>query len=259
MEFRDRLKELRRQKHITQETLGRAIHVSRSLIAKWEAGLGVPSEDLIDALCAYFEVEQKQLLLDTATEEVFVDKNLKIRRGKRLIAALGAIIVGLTVICSCWGIYKGVESTRHKREVEVMKTLVPTVQKVYFENPTMVNVEDKVPIVDGKYVLKRDKWTKIYFEIDVDERICKSWYSFTVEFDGFDTIGLQELSYYEIEKGMIIYHRFRCFVYIRPQSADVSQLALHTATYFHTIDGEGWNVDCKNVAKPVFVSVQQEE
>lgn len=64
MEFKDRLKELRKQRDITQETLGRAIHVSRSAIAKWEAGLGIPSEDSIEALCAYFEVERMSLLPD---------------------------------------------------------------------------------------------------------------------------------------------------------------------------------------------------
>ena len=257
MEFKDRLRELRKEKRITQEMLGREIHVSRSLVAKWEAGLGVPNEDLLDALCLYFGVEQKQLLPDATTEEVFVDKNLKIRKGKRLSIVLASIILSLVTIGSCLGVYKGMEIARHRAEVEIIKTLVPTVQKLYFENPKIINVEDEVPIEDGKYIIEERKWTKVYFEIDVDERICNSWYSFTVEFNGFDTIGLRELSYRQIEGSTL--NRFCCFAYIRPQAKEVTQLSLKKVSYFYTIDGEGWTVDCENVSKSIPVSVKKGE
>ena len=257
MEFKNRLKELRKEKGITQETLGKAIHVSRSLIAKWEAGLGVPNEDLLGALCAYFEVEQKRLIPDATTEEVFVGKNLKIRKGKRLSIVLASIILMFVAACSCWGVYKSVENQRHREEVALMKTLIPVARELYFENPTMINVEDEVPIEDGKYIIEERKWTKVYFEIDVDKRICNSWYSFTVEFDGFDTIGLQELSYRELEDSNI--NRFCCFAYVRPQSEAIAQLSLEKVTYFHTIDGEGWMVDCENQSKPILVSVKKGE
>jgi transcriptional regulator with XRE-family HTH domain len=46
-EFGQVLRELRKEKGITQETLGNIIHVSRSAIAKYENGLGLPSEEVI--------------------------------------------------------------------------------------------------------------------------------------------------------------------------------------------------------------------
>jgi hypothetical protein len=188
---------------------------------------------------------------------VFVDKNLKIRKGKRLSIILASIIGFIVVACSYCGIYKGVEIKRRREEILAMKTLIPTVQKLYFENPTMSNVEDEVPIENGKYILEAGKWVKVYFEIDIDEKICNSWYSFTIEFDGFDTIGLRELSYRQIEGTTL--NRFRCFAYVKPRSVEMSHLSLGRIIYFHVIDGEGWTVDCENMSKPLPISIKREE
>ena len=53
-EFSQVLKELRNNKGLSQEALGRIVNVSRSAIAKYENGLGLPSEDVIEALYNYF-------------------------------------------------------------------------------------------------------------------------------------------------------------------------------------------------------------
>ncbi len=62
MEFRDRLKSLRQKKGISQEALAKAIYVSRSAVAKWENGSGIPSDDNLQALCDYFGVEEDWIL-----------------------------------------------------------------------------------------------------------------------------------------------------------------------------------------------------
>ena len=58
MEFKDKLKMLRKEKSISQQALADKIFVSRSAVAKWENGLGYPSEDSIGALAEYFSVEK---------------------------------------------------------------------------------------------------------------------------------------------------------------------------------------------------------
>ena len=257
MELKDKLKELRREKHLTQESLAREIHVSRSAIAKWEAGLGIPSEDSIEALCKFFNIERGHLISDIGVETIFVEKNLKIRKGQRFIFVLGAILLTLSVFFSSLAVYKGVEVAKHREEVALMKTLVPTVQKVYFENPTMMNIEDEVPMLDGKYVLEEKKWTKVYFEVDVDERIAKSWYAFTPIFEDFDAIALQEISSRDMATSSI--RRFRCSIYVRPLRKEVSQLKISEFTYFHVIDGEGWNVECEIESKGLPIMVKVEE
>lgn len=62
MEFKDRLKALRQQNGLSQEALAKEIYVSRSAIAKWESGLGIPNDSNIKELCKYFRVEEEWLL-----------------------------------------------------------------------------------------------------------------------------------------------------------------------------------------------------
>lgn len=257
MEFKDRLKQLRQQKGITQEMLGRAIYVSRSAIAKWEAGLGVPSEDSLNALCAYFSIPKTYLFPNATMEAVLVEKNVQIKNGQRRSIILGIIVFMLSVICLGWGVLKGIEYVRHTREVEMMKTLVPSVQKLYFENPTMVNVEKEVPILDGKYILEDNKWTKLYFEMDADSRISNGWHDFSIEIAGFEVIGLQVMSTREIEANTI--RRFRCAVYIRPLSMVISEVQLKSAEYSYMIDGAVWTVNCQNVSQALPISIAVEE
>lgn len=60
--FKDNLKKLRIKKNISQKTLADKIFVSRSAVAKWEQGRGMPNEESIDLLCKYFKVDKKELL-----------------------------------------------------------------------------------------------------------------------------------------------------------------------------------------------------
>jgi transcriptional regulator with XRE-family HTH domain len=60
--FKDKLKELRESKKISQYELAESIHVSRAAISKWEMGNGLPSDVTLEALCEYFEVREEELL-----------------------------------------------------------------------------------------------------------------------------------------------------------------------------------------------------
>ena len=52
MNFANKLKELRQKKGISQAKLAKDIYVSRSAIAKWENGLGIPSDESLELLQA---------------------------------------------------------------------------------------------------------------------------------------------------------------------------------------------------------------
>ncbi|MDE6691288.1 MAG: helix-turn-helix transcriptional regulator [Clostridia bacterium] len=62
MSFENRLKDLRQSKNLTQRDLAETIYVSRSAVAKWENGLGLPSDANLQALCDFFGVEENWLL-----------------------------------------------------------------------------------------------------------------------------------------------------------------------------------------------------
>jgi len=88
MEFSERLKELRSEKGISQAKLAADIHISRSAVAKWENGLGLPSDESLKMLAEYFGVGVGELLPDKNNEEILVEKNKTIARQKNAIIGI---------------------------------------------------------------------------------------------------------------------------------------------------------------------------
>lgn len=88
MEFSEKLKELRSEKGISQAKLAVDIHISRSAVAKWENGLGLPSDESLKMLAEYFGVGVGELLPDKNNEEILVEKNKTIARQKNAIIGI---------------------------------------------------------------------------------------------------------------------------------------------------------------------------
>lgn len=95
MEFKDRLKKLRQEKKISQQALADAIFVSRSTVAKWENGLGIPSKDSYTALLDYFQTSEIDLPLNEEIESVTIPKNKRIHDLWTLICCLAVILVAI--------------------------------------------------------------------------------------------------------------------------------------------------------------------
>lgn len=100
MEFKDKLKELRKKAKVSQSELAEAIFMSRSAVAKWESGLGLPSEESLQALCTFFGVERGELLGSPEAESALVGKNQIISRQKiTLICAVAlTVVLALTIL-----------------------------------------------------------------------------------------------------------------------------------------------------------------
>ena len=96
MEFKDKLKSLRKERGLSQQALADSIFVSRSAVAKWENGLGLPSEDSMNALLNYFGVPREYFATDQP-EELIVMKNKLIRRMASALA-VGILILVLLLI-----------------------------------------------------------------------------------------------------------------------------------------------------------------
>lgn len=103
MQFNEKLKQLRLKKGISQAALAQKIFVSRSAVAKWENGLGLPNKDSLNLLAEFFLVEPSELLSNTATETVVVTKNRTISKQKFLIISLSilTLIVAIVSIVLC--------------------------------------------------------------------------------------------------------------------------------------------------------------
>lgn len=98
MEFKDKIKFLRKEKGISQQALADAIFVSRSTVAKWENGLGLPSKESRSALEEYFGVDL-DTLKEEPNEDIIVAKNKKIHKLVTILVATPLIaIITLLII-----------------------------------------------------------------------------------------------------------------------------------------------------------------
>lgn len=101
MEFKDRLKELRLRHKLSQSQLAEAIFVSRSAVAKWENGLGYPSEDSLQALTDFFCVPPDHFSTQEP-EVVIVEKNRRINHLTACLVsiacAVGALVLSILIL-----------------------------------------------------------------------------------------------------------------------------------------------------------------
>lgn len=96
MDFKDVLKRLRCEANISQEALAKDLHISRSAIAKYEAGLGTPSKEVSKALADYFHIDESELLIDKYNKKRRFILPLIISLSSLLI--LGTIGITLVVV-----------------------------------------------------------------------------------------------------------------------------------------------------------------
>ena len=104
MEFHEKLQELRKREHLTQEELAQALFVSRTAISKWESGRGFPSIDSLKAISKYFKISLDDLLsgqeLLTIAEE---DSKTQKQKLQRLIFSLLDCALVLLLFLPCFG------------------------------------------------------------------------------------------------------------------------------------------------------------
>ena len=101
MEFGKKLRKLRTERGLSQQKLADLIFVSRSAVAKWESGLGLPSEESCEALSRALGVPRDTLRMETP-EVVVVEKNKQIRKLSGSICAVVALAV---ILLAAYGLF----------------------------------------------------------------------------------------------------------------------------------------------------------
>lgn len=77
MRFCDNLKNIRKQKKISQENLAEKVGVSRQSVSKWECGEAYPTMDNIIKLCKIFNCKINNLVHDDLTDIDSLDEEIK--------------------------------------------------------------------------------------------------------------------------------------------------------------------------------------
>ena len=57
-----RIKELRMERELSQESFGKLLHVSQDTVSLWENGRALPTTEFVIAMCRQFDVSADYLL-----------------------------------------------------------------------------------------------------------------------------------------------------------------------------------------------------
>lgn len=150
MEFCDKLKELRAEKGVSQTKLAADIHISRSAVAKWENGLGLPNDESLKLLSEYFGVSIEDLLPDKPTAETIVSKNKTIDQQKKVILGFSiGCAIGLFILAFIF-----IEPLRDSLELLGIGTIISVlgvfnlrgnIGSIHWYNRRKVSKEDQLP------------------------------------------------------------------------------------------------------------------
>ncbi len=94
--FKNKLKELRAKRAITQPMLARALNVSVGAVGNWETGNRTPDTDMLDRIARYFDVSVDYLL--GRTDALPIGANIFPLPETRTIPLLGDIACGSPIL-----------------------------------------------------------------------------------------------------------------------------------------------------------------
>lgn len=205
-EFSQILRELRIKENLSQEALGSIVHVSRSAIAKYENGLGLPSEEVIESLCNYFKITKDDLFPKNEVEHLIVEKNKKIKFLKVLLMSL-LILVALFL---CYTIYYFVsEAIINKKDMDEKIAEVEKYKDISSYDITLNNIqfEDTVSArVSYNYkndMFIVDKGAKVIINIRINKNLFdKKYGTFEIKLQGSE---IETTAYVEQVNNFVTY------------------------------------------------------
>ncbi|MBR3226558.1 MAG: helix-turn-helix transcriptional regulator [Atopobiaceae bacterium] len=104
MEFCEKLKELRKERALTQEQLAEALYVSRTAVSKWESGRGYPSIDSLREISRFFSVTVDELISpDEIVTAAQADKRFLANRLTLLTCGILDILPALLLFVPVFG------------------------------------------------------------------------------------------------------------------------------------------------------------
>ncbi len=110
----ERLRLLCKRRGLTQKQLADEIHVSRSAVAKWINGRGIPCKESIEELCKYFGVKEEWLF---GTEDLRMAMEAYEHAVRRVQGSFDAafsvwntVLLFLRIACSVAAVFRGIAS-----------------------------------------------------------------------------------------------------------------------------------------------------
>ena len=98
MEFAEKLKTLRKDAGLTQQEVADKLYISRSLYAKYESGIAVPSKDILEKISLLFNVGVNELVSYEETTLMVVEEHNTREKLKNITLITSIAICALFII-----------------------------------------------------------------------------------------------------------------------------------------------------------------
>ena len=72
MNFGEKLKQLRKDHHLSQEELAQILNVSRQTISRWESSITTPDLAMLEKICHYFHISYNDFLEDKKAKKISI-------------------------------------------------------------------------------------------------------------------------------------------------------------------------------------------
>ena len=93
MEFKDKLKQLRLNKNISQEAIAKELMTSRSTYAKWENGIRLPNSASLELIAKYFDITVEELFDNKETTTLAIKTNDRLNDLTIGVISIASILV----------------------------------------------------------------------------------------------------------------------------------------------------------------------
>lgn len=194
MKFGDNLRNLRKKKKISQESLAEKVGVSRQSVSKWECGDAYPNMDNIFKLCDIFHCKINDLIHEELTDINSLDEDVKmsivklkrekqnrlkglskaiyiIARVCKALLLMSVVIVAITMIATLFisRNIKAIDNVTSIYENKVEYEYINDELVIKFNDKVqdIQNVEDKIVIKQVIDILQRHSIIKLVLFIEV--------------------------------------------------------------------------------------------
>lgn len=141
--FKEKLIELRKSHNETQESLAYRLHVSRSLVAKWEQGRAFPTINDLNMICEIYEVEFDELLSKNELKEKYGIILENSKKKNLIIAIVSILFVTILIISTLVYLFNNPSFTRLTYEkINVINVSPQNNTENHYSNSKTITLED---------------------------------------------------------------------------------------------------------------------
>lgn len=150
--FNEKLIELRKQNSHTQESIAKQLHVSRSLIAKWEQGRAYPTLDDLNNILKLYNLEFDDLMTKEELKNIYGIVSKKEKNKKKIILSLTLIISVLLVSISILP-FCSITNVPQATKISTKYSMKYGYNNIILEDGSMIELNEGSPLfINGESV-----------------------------------------------------------------------------------------------------------